>query len=107
MHFTVVFGSHESRDNSYGLVFVPCPVWVRGDEELVNLHRDNPQYIPGDLQPLLDKEFGDDRVDRNPKQAVVVVHPSGHGSAQDLERLVADLEVAGFRPMTVRMNDST
>ena len=38
MHFTVVFDGHEDTDLSYGLVFVPCPVWMEGKRELANLH---------------------------------------------------------------------
>lgn len=104
MHFTVVFDSHESRDNSYGLLFVPCPVWVRGEEELPNLHPDKPHYLTGDLRPLLEKEFGESEIDHQPKRTIVIVHESGHGAVEDLERLIADLEAAGFRPTTIRLD---
>jgi len=97
MHFTVVFNSHESHDLSYGLVFTPCPIWRKGDKELINLHRDNPHYERGDIQPLLNKEnltrlLAEDK----PKSAAILIHSTGHGTPQDLANLRADLQAAGF-----------
>jgi hypothetical protein len=34
MKFTIVFPSEEHIDRSYGLVFIPSPVWVLGDRKL-------------------------------------------------------------------------
>ena len=51
MHFTVVFNSHESHDLSYGLVFTPCPIWKKGNKELINLHPDEPQCCQLSITP--------------------------------------------------------
>ena len=42
MKFTVVFASSDSTDLSYGLVFIPCPAWVRGNRVILNLNPENP-----------------------------------------------------------------
>lgn len=96
MHFTVVFNSHESHDLSYGLVFTPCPVWMKGNKELINLHPDNPHYKPGDLQALLDKEDLNRLFAEDSKSAAIIIHSTGHGTRQYLANLRADLEGAGF-----------
>lgn len=103
MKFTVVFESHESHDKSYGLVFIPCPVWVRGKEEIVNLHPSSPNYTEGDLQPLLAREFENVYIEQENKTAVVVVHPTGNGNEDHLNILLDDLGKAGFKTHVIRM----
>jgi hypothetical protein len=96
MHFTIVFNGQESSDISYGLLFVPCPVWFRGGQEVLNLHPANPQYQRGDLRRLLEKESIVTNLASGPRQAAIVVHSSGHGSAEDLALLQSDLREEGF-----------
>jgi hypothetical protein len=96
MHFTVVFDSHESYDLSYGLLFLPCPVWVRGEQEVINLHYENPRYQRGDLRPLLDKEPILSNLAGSHRQAALVVHSSGDGTPDDLASLQEDLRSEGF-----------
>ena len=38
------------------LVFIPCPVWIKGDEQLINLNPSSPRYQLGSVKKLLDKE---------------------------------------------------
>lgn len=96
MHFTVIFRSHESVDLSFSLVFTPVPVWMDGDREVVNLHRDNPAYERGDLELLLSREGVMAKLAVGSKDVVLVVHDTGHGTQQDLLNLHADLAQAGF-----------
>lgn len=105
MHFTVVFSGQESRDLSYGLVFVPCPIWIRGEREILNLHPDNPHYQRGDLRRLLDEETVVPNLEGQ-RQAVIVVHPSGHGSSADLASLQEDLRAEGFTFHTLSLADN-
>ena len=58
MHFTVHFRGKHSHggDFSYGLVFVPCPVWVKGNQQLLSLNPQSPRLQPGCVQKLLDLE---------------------------------------------------
>ena len=102
MHFTVVFEAQESDNLSYGLVFVPCPVWKKGDEQMINLHPELPQYKKGDLGPLLSQERLERKFAEGGRRAVVVVHRSGHGTEEDLATLGADLKEAGFAVQEVR-----
>lgn len=98
MKFTVVFTSTESTDQSYGLVFIPCPAWVRGDEVIINLNPDNPHYQPGSVKRLLlARRISSQKRDGIERTCTVVVHPNGHGSWPDLQALVADLKAEGFR----------
>lgn len=96
MHFTIVFSSQESSDISYSLLFIPCPVWFRGGQELLNLHPANPHYQRGDLRRLLEKESIVSNLADGPRQAAIIAHASGHGTAEDLALLQSDLREEGF-----------
>ncbi len=101
MRFTVVFSGEEAIDRSYGLVFVPSPVWVRGDKELVNLNPENPYYQLGSVKKL----FRHERLEESlwPKRCTLIAHPEGHGRFEDLHALVKDLEAESVA-VTVLVN---
>lgn len=96
MHFTVVFEGPEFADLSFGLVFVPVPAWVLGDRELLNLHPERAQLQPGAVRRLLSLPEVAKRPIPTGTTATVVVHPSGHGTEDDLTTLGHDLRDAGF-----------
>ena len=96
MRFTVVFAGAEHRDLSYGLVFVPCPVWVAGDRQVLNLHPEDPHLQPGAVARLLKAETLEALRSEGSRHCVVVVHSGGNGSALDLAALLEDLRAAGF-----------
>lgn len=97
MHFTVVFHAHEAFDASYSLVFTPSPVWMQGDREVLKLNPENPHYKPGGVRLLLlDLESKQMRLADGPRACVVVVHQTGHGSKEDEDALLTDLEAEGF-----------
>lgn len=100
MHFTVVFETPESTDASYGMVFIPCAVWVQGEREVVNLHWERPGYNRGDLEPLMRIERLQERIVDGGK-VVVVCHPGGLGTDNDLGLLLEDLRREGFEPSVV------
>jgi hypothetical protein len=80
---------------SYWLVFIPSPVWVQGTRQIVNLSPENPHYRRGGVKRLLAAEriqFDAKAV----KRCVVVAHPEGHARADDMVKLLADLEDEGF-----------
>ena len=103
MHFTVVFKSHESVDLSYSVVFTPCPVWMQGTKEVVNVHPDSPHYEPGDLIPLLESTDIEAKLGDGVRMATIVAHPDGHGTYEYLKALREDLEDHAFEVMVVYM----
>jgi len=98
MHFEITFRNTEELDthHSYGLVFIPSAVWVKGKHQLINLNTKGPAYELGGVKRLLEKE-GLDHVSSNGAEAVVVINHIGHGSSDDLETLKDDLRANGFR----------
>src|SRR5690242_7651869 len=96
MHFTVSFAGPEQRDLSYGLVFVPSPVWVAGDHEILNLNPDDPHLQSGAVARLTAREDLKPVLAQRPLRCTVVVHREGHGSPRDLETLLEDLKAEGF-----------
>lgn len=95
MKFTVVFPSHESKDLSFGYVFIPCPCWIRGEEILINLHPEYGEYRNGDFQKILDYMDYPELDEMNSK-VILVIHPEGHGGESDLEQLVQEINSCGF-----------
>lgn len=95
MRFTLIIDSAEDRDLSYGLVFVPSPVWVQGSRQIVNLSPENPHYRRGGVKRLVSAERIQFEAGRG-KRCVVVAHSEGHGRADDMVELVSDLEDEGF-----------
>jgi hypothetical protein len=49
MHFTLVFSGAEGHDLSFGLVFVPSPCWVRGDDVVLNVNPLVPHLESGSI----------------------------------------------------------
>jgi hypothetical protein len=96
MHFTVVFSSHESYDLSYSLVFIPPPVWIKGDRQILNLNPENPQYQRGGVRRLLEREPITPHLLDGTKESLIIVHPSGNGTNEDLATLENDLRQEGF-----------
>jgi hypothetical protein len=102
MRFTVIFDSAEAEDHSFGLVFVPCPVWVQGARTILNLNPESPRYEVGSVRRLLDKEHIEVGSDM-PMRAVAVAHPGGNGTFQDFGELIRDLEFEGFRVTALKV----
>jgi len=96
MKFTIVFPSHESRDLSIGVVFIPCLVWMEGARKVLNPHPNNPHYTKGDLQYFFDKRNFRKRIATHSNKVAVVIHPTGHGTEEYLNDLLDDLKQEGF-----------
>lgn len=94
MKFTLTFSSGENSDLSYGLVFVPSPVWLQGKREIINLNPGLPSYQKGSIGRLLKHEFA--LRNQAIKHCIVTVHPVGHESETDLNTLLGDLHAEGY-----------
>ena len=97
MHFTVHFRGENTyeEDYSYGLVFSPNPVWVKGNVKLLDLGGDEPGYREGSVKLLLEKEGLTDTFEK-PMSAAIVVHRVGLGTSKDFTTLIYDIENEGF-----------
>ena len=96
MHFTVVFESHESQDLSFGLVFIPCPVWIRGGEQVCTPNPESPDYQIGAVRKLLQSTVREEFNHDSCHHACILTHLAGHGTTADLDRLREDLIEEGF-----------
>ena len=97
MHFEVTLRNKNNLEqhSSYGLVFIPCPVWIKGDAQLINLNPSSPRYQLGSVKKLLDKENLKFSME-NKNEAAVVVRHVGHGQEEDMNNLKVDLSANGF-----------
>lgn len=97
LKFTLVFPSHESRDLSIGCLFTPCLKWAWGRTTLKVPHPEQPHYLVGDFHELLQlSEIAPHLPDRG-SIILVVIHAEGHGTKEDLNRLLADIQDASYR----------
>jgi len=58
MYFEITLRSEETYEThfSYGLVFIPCPVWFKGSEKIINLNPNSPRYHKGSVKKLVEKK---------------------------------------------------
>lgn len=94
MKFTVVFKGYESLDLSFGLVFAPCPIWIRGDEIVIKADSRDSHYQLGSIKKLIETEGLQSKLLE--KKAVVIGHGIGYGCESDLKGLIKDLRNEGF-----------
>jgi hypothetical protein len=97
MHFTVHLRGDNTyeADHSYGLVFIPNPKWLQGDQIVLDMKSAKPGYQPGSVRALL-KKAGLFRKLKKPLGATILVHRIGLGTKLDYMNLIADLEGEGF-----------
>ncbi len=106
MKATLVFESHESKDLSIGMVFVPCICWVINEKIILNPHRNNPNFQMGDFQNLLDSEYLASLKNNPSQNLVIIVHPNGHGTQEDIDNLIHDAELIGYKVTTLYLSPS-
>jgi hypothetical protein len=102
MKFTLVFPTDETTDLSLAVLFVPCLVWHEGDRAISNPHPENPIYLRGDLQKVLELPEINSRTSKDSNKVTIVCHPVGNGTEEDLKAIQADVTDLGFEPLVVR-----
>jgi hypothetical protein len=102
MKFTLVFPTDETTDLSLAVLFVPCLVWHEGDRAISNPHPENPIYLRGDLQKVLELPELKSRISKDSNKVTIVCHPVGNGTEEDLKAIQADVSDIGFEPLVVR-----
>ena len=99
MHFEVILNSSNTYEKnfSYGLVFIPNPVWVKGSKHVLNMNQlyNGPKYKIGGIKKLLEVENINIFFKKN-LNATILVKNIGHGTNKDLYNLKKDLSNYGF-----------
>jgi hypothetical protein len=88
MRFSLIFENNaEGYGSSYDLIFAPCPCWVQGNYEILNMNPESPELLPGSVNRLIEKEkLG------FVKKCIVIVHSVGQGDEKSLKQLMRDLD---------------
>ena len=102
MKFTLVFPTHEATDLSLAALFVPCLIWHEGDRAISNPHPENPHYLRGDLQKVLELPEIKSRISKDSAKVTIICHPVGNGTEEDLKAIQSDVTDLGFEPLVVR-----
>ncbi|MDP2401916.1 MAG: hypothetical protein Q8M66_08060 [Actinomycetota bacterium] len=103
MHFTIVLHSGEAENLVGGITYEPCPV-VTANGARTTLNHGRPHLEQRDVLTILDAILGVEADPRVPGNAAIVVHESGYGTADDLEKLSIGLRVAGYQVQEVRLD---
>jgi len=103
MHFTVVLDGHESQGSSADIVFIPGPVALIGDHKL-NFCKSGPHLEKTQVAAVLDALGADQLVGPGANGAAIVVHGSGHGTADDLATLRDGLADAGYTVQVISLS---
>ena len=85
----------EGPSRTYDLVFHPCPVWMRGEAQIVIPDSSNPRYCAGHLRVLFEHE-GLDEIVVPDSRVNVVSHGQGLGESDDAILLMKDIRAEGF-----------
>ena len=104
MHFEVTFrgksteGLEYQTHFSYGLVFIPSPVWISGDKVVSRLNQNisSPDYKIGSVKKLIKSQDLYNYLNSD-LEAVIVIRDLGHGTKNDLNMLQEDLCNEGFK----------
>lgn len=99
MTFTLVFNS-VLKNKSYMLAFEPAPVWKLSDGRTIVVTTKTPKYPIGGLKKLFEavkfKMETKETAFPDSKQCIIVVHPQGYGTEEDLNTLKNELLDEGF-----------
>jgi hypothetical protein len=66
-------------------------VWKKEDNEIINLHPENPHFRIGDIKALIHLEALEDC-----KNLCLIIHRVGHASNEDLENILSELDALGI-----------
>ena len=95
MYFSLLFDSEEPP-RTYDLLYIPSPVWMKDEKEVLNLGFGG-YYELGGIEKLLKKEeaYFDNRYRGH---VGIIIHETGLGEAKCLALLIQDLINNDFMP---------
>lgn len=103
VHFTVVLHGDETEHLVADITYEPSPI-ITSRGVRTSLHPEHPTLEKDDVALVLAAIKGAKRDRGIAKQAVVVVHENGHGTARDLTCLLGGLEDAGYAVSEARFS---
>ena len=89
MYFSLLFDSEEPP-RTYDLLYIPSPVWMKDEKEVLNLGFGG-YYELGGIEKLLQKEEEYFNNILRPDIVEIIIHEDGHGEAKCLALLILDL----------------
>jgi len=103
MNFSLIFPNTESSALSVAMLFIPCAAWVEGRTILAVPNRKTPHYQLGYFRALIELPSIASRLPETHRQLTLIVHPIGHGSSEDLAKLLQDCADEGFDAQIINM----
>lgn len=92
------------------LAFEPSPVWKLSDGRTIVVTTETPKYPLGGLKQLFEAEKFNVKTKEtafpDSKQCIIVVHPQGYGTEEDLNTLKEELVNEGFKYQVISFQKS-
>lgn len=95
-------------ENGYQVAYQPIPVWIHGDECIINMKDSGTSYAQGSFRLLLNYHNEKNSRTLHPdKKSVLVCDQSwednaGYDDKSTLDRIISDIESEGFQLTVVR-----
>lgn len=96
MRFTLLFDfGTEGSSQTYDLVYIPGPVWMKNGKEVINLSHKQ-YFVHGDFESLLKEEQA--TFSKIGNHVKIIIYEEGHGILECLAILIEELISNGFSP---------
>lgn len=107
--FTLVIKCENGYQASYQMAYQPCPVWMQGEEYVVNMCDDGLQYQAGGFKKLLNfHESNNGRSIHPDKICILICEESwinnvGLFKNEIFNTIISDIEGEGFSVKLIRI----
>ncbi|MDI3310257.1 MAG: hypothetical protein QJR05_02330 [Thermoanaerobacterium sp.] len=100
--FTLIFKRNDGYQESFQLIYEPCPCWKKGDRCIINFNK-SPHYQKGSFKEFINHIKSTDFE----KQCILItdknwVKNSGYDDNNTLNRIIEDIETEGFKVVVVQ-----
>lgn len=106
--FTVILKCENGYQESYSLAYQPVPIWMHGDDCIVNMRESGTSYVKGSFRLLLNFHKNKGGRTLHPDKKCVLVcdqdweKNAGYDDKTTLDRIISDIENEGFHIEVVR-----
>lgn len=106
--FTVILKCENGYQESYMLAYQPVPIWIHGDDWVVNMNESGTSYTKGSFRLLLDyhNKKGIRPLYSDNKCVLVCEQDweknAGYDDKTTLDRIISDIESEGFQVKVIK-----
>lgn len=106
--FTIILKCENGYQESYLLAYQPVPIWIHGNDYVVNMSESGTSYAKGSFKLLLNYHNNNSGRTLHPDKKCVLVcdqdweKNAGYDDNNTLNRIISDIESEGFHVEVIR-----